>query len=103
VAEGQQISIPVTASDPDGQTITWRGWTVRVVATPGHTSDSVSLALPGDHALLTGDTVPGRGPDLVAFDADPERSFLALSCQGSHERRGTAGGPTVQVAWIMSG
>ena len=42
------------------------GLELRVVATPGHTSDSISFALPADHALLTGDTVLGRGTTVVA-------------------------------------
>jgi glyoxylase-like metal-dependent hydrolase (beta-lactamase superfamily II) len=36
------------------------------VLTPGHSSDSVSLLLPADRALLTGDTVLGRGTTVVA-------------------------------------
>jgi glyoxylase-like metal-dependent hydrolase (beta-lactamase superfamily II) len=43
------------------------GLTVLVVATPGHTSDSVSFAVEGDEpALLTGDTILGRGSAVVA-------------------------------------
>ena len=34
--------------------------------TPGHSSDSVCLLLRGDRALLTGDTVLGRGTTVVA-------------------------------------
>jgi glyoxylase-like metal-dependent hydrolase (beta-lactamase superfamily II) len=34
--------------------------------TPGHTSDSVCFLLEADHALLTGDTVLGRGTTVVA-------------------------------------
>lgn len=39
---------------------------VEVVATPGHTADSLSFVLPADGALLTGDTVLGRGTSVVA-------------------------------------
>ena len=37
-------------------------------ATPGHTADSVCLLLPADGALLTGDTVLGRGTTVIAGD-----------------------------------
>jgi glyoxylase-like metal-dependent hydrolase (beta-lactamase superfamily II) len=40
---------------------------VRVVGTPGHSADSVSFLLPHDGAILTGDTVLGRGTSLVAW------------------------------------
>ncbi len=36
------------------------------ILTPGHSSDSVCLLLPGDRALLTGDTVLGRGTTVVS-------------------------------------
>src|SRR5690606_369527 len=39
---------------------------VHVVGTPGHTADSLSFLLPGDGAVLTGDTVLGRGTTVVA-------------------------------------
>jgi glyoxylase-like metal-dependent hydrolase (beta-lactamase superfamily II) len=39
---------------------------VRVVATPGHTADSLSFLLPSEGAVLTGDTVLGRGTTVVA-------------------------------------
>jgi glyoxylase-like metal-dependent hydrolase (beta-lactamase superfamily II) len=42
------------------------GLEVRVVATPGHTGDSLSFLTPADRALLTGDTVLGRGTTVVA-------------------------------------
>ncbi|MGL5909360.1 MAG: MBL fold metallo-hydrolase [Phycicoccus sp.] len=50
----------------DGDVIRTGGLDLRVVATPGHTADSVSFALPADTALLTGDTVLGRGTTVVA-------------------------------------
>lgn len=39
---------------------------VDVVATPGHTSDSLSFVVPADSAVLTGDTILGRGTTVVA-------------------------------------
>src|SRR6185436_18114660 len=39
---------------------------VHVVATPGHTADSLSFVIPSERAVLTGDTVLGRGTTVVA-------------------------------------
>ena len=39
---------------------------IRVIATPGHTSDSLSFLVPRAGAVLTGDTVLGRGTTMVA-------------------------------------
>jgi glyoxylase-like metal-dependent hydrolase (beta-lactamase superfamily II) len=50
----------------DGDVVAVDGLEVRVVGTPGHTSDSLSFLLPADGALLTGDTVLGRGTTVVA-------------------------------------
>jgi glyoxylase-like metal-dependent hydrolase (beta-lactamase superfamily II) len=71
---------PVRAADPayrqgdeglaPGDTITASGCEIRVVPTPGHTTDSVCLHLPADHALLTGDTVLGRGTTVIANDGN---------------------------------
>lgn len=44
------------------------GCELRVVATPGHTADSLSLLLSADGGLLTGDTVLGRGTTVIAND-----------------------------------
>ncbi len=71
---------PVRALDPaqrlgdeglaDGDVVELGGLQLRVVGTPGHTSDSLSFLLagegPSDSALLTGDTVLGRGTTLIA-------------------------------------
>ena len=55
-------------ADPlvDGAVITCAGLDVRVLATPGHTSDSVSFVVGDNDAVLTGDTVLGRGTTVVA-------------------------------------
>ncbi len=50
-----------------GDVVRLGDWEVEVVGTPGHTTDSVSFLLRHDHALLTGDTVLGRGTSLVAW------------------------------------
>ena len=70
---------PVRALDPslvlgsealgDGEVVAAAGVELRVVATPGHTSDSVSFLLDGPGAptaVLTGDTVLGRGTTVIA-------------------------------------
>jgi glyoxylase-like metal-dependent hydrolase (beta-lactamase superfamily II) len=50
----------------DGDVVEVDGLEVRVVGTPGHTSDSLSFVLPAEGAVLTGDTVLGRGTTVVA-------------------------------------
>ncbi|MFI6287363.1 MBL fold metallo-hydrolase [Streptomyces sp. NPDC051018] len=49
-----------------GQTIRVGGLELRVVPTPGHTADSLCFHLPADRAVLTGDTILGRGTTVVA-------------------------------------
>jgi glyoxylase-like metal-dependent hydrolase (beta-lactamase superfamily II) len=53
-------------SDATGRT-SLAGLEWLTVLTPGHTSDSVCLLLESDQALLTGDTVLGRGTAVVAY------------------------------------
>ena len=50
-----------------GDVLELSGVEIRVVATPGHSSDSLSFYLPQDDSLLTGDTVLGRGTTVVAY------------------------------------
>ena len=42
-------------------------WRIDIVATPGHTADSICILVPHDGAVLTGDTILGRGSSLVAW------------------------------------
>ena len=71
---------PVRAFDPEfcvdgppltaGEQIVAARTSIRVIHTPGHTSDSVSLHLPEDGpagSVLTGDTILGRGTTIIDF------------------------------------
>lgn len=49
-----------------GDVVTTGGLELRVVPTPGHTADSLCFHLPADRAVLTGDTILGRGTTVVA-------------------------------------
>ena len=49
-----------------GDVVEVDGLEIHVVATPGHTADSLSFLVPAEGAVLTGDTVLGRGTTVVA-------------------------------------
>ena len=52
----------------DGEEIHAAGTRIRVIATPGHTADSVCFELPDDGpngSVLTGDTILGRGTTVI--------------------------------------
>jgi glyoxylase-like metal-dependent hydrolase (beta-lactamase superfamily II) len=50
----------------DGESVEGEGWTLRAVATPGHTSNHICLELPEAGALFTGDHVMGWSTTVVA-------------------------------------
>ncbi len=56
------------AAEPlgDGEVIDVDGLRIEVVFTPGHTADSICLLVEPDDALLTGDTILGRGTTIIA-------------------------------------
>ena len=64
----------------DGDRVTVERLELAVVATPGHTSDSLCFLLVAESALLTGDTVLGRGTSVVAWP-DGELAAYLLSLQ----------------------
>jgi glyoxylase-like metal-dependent hydrolase (beta-lactamase superfamily II) len=76
---------PVRALDPaqrlggaglgEGDVVASAGVEVRVLATPGHTSDSLCFVI--DDAVLTGDTVLGRGTTVVAHPDGRLADYLA--------------------------
>ena len=86
---------PVRSADPalcingaplqDGEVIEAAGTRIVVVATPGHTADSLCFHLPEDRAtgadhtsgsMLTGDTVLGRGTTILARPDGSLRDYL---------------------------
>lgn len=50
----------------DGDELAGPGWTLRAVATPGHTSNHLCFALPQASALFTGDHVMGWSTTVVS-------------------------------------
>ena len=66
-AEGLTASDIVSVGDLD----------IRVVATPGHSSDSLSFHLVNERAVLTGDTLLGRGTTVVAWPDGSLADYLA--------------------------
>lgn len=73
----EALDAPVRAFDPahrlgseglvDGDVVRVGGLSLEVVHTPGHSSDSVSMIDADGAALLTGDTILGRGTTVVAY------------------------------------
>jgi len=59
----------------EGDVVAAAGLELRVLATPGHTADSLSFVL--DDAVLTGDTVLGRGTTVVAHPDGVLGDYLA--------------------------
>ncbi|MCC3280774.1 MBL fold metallo-hydrolase [Arthrobacter caoxuetaonis] len=97
---------PVRAADPafcfggeplrDGEAIQAGGTRIEVLATPGHTSDSVCFFLPEDGtngSVLTGDTILGRGTTVLDYPDGTLQDFMA-----SLEKLGTLGPAAVLPA-----
>jgi glyoxylase-like metal-dependent hydrolase (beta-lactamase superfamily II) len=63
----------ITCDLVDGQTLTWRGWTVQVVATPGHSRDHVAyVARKGEEApiVFAGDALAASGKLWSPYTTD---------------------------------
>jgi glyoxylase-like metal-dependent hydrolase (beta-lactamase superfamily II) len=75
-AFAERVGCGVRALDPayrlgseglgEGDVVAVGDLEVHVVATPGHSADSLSFVIPSERAVLTGDTVLGRGTTVVA-------------------------------------
>jgi glyoxylase-like metal-dependent hydrolase (beta-lactamase superfamily II) len=61
----------------DGDRLTVDGLDLVVVATPGHTGDSLSFLLAAENALLSGDTILGHGTAVVAWPDGQLAAYLA--------------------------
>lgn len=84
----EMTGAPVRALDPahrlgdeglgEGDVVAVAGVEVRVWATPGHSSDSLSFLLGGDErCVLTGDTILGRGTTVVDYPDGDLGEYLA--------------------------
>jgi glyoxylase-like metal-dependent hydrolase (beta-lactamase superfamily II) len=77
LALSNMTGAPVRALDPEhvhggeglrgGETISFGDLEIHVIATPGHSADSLSFRVNGDGAILSGDTVLGRGTTVIAW------------------------------------
>ena len=86
-AFAERVGCGVRALDPaqrlgseglgEGDVVAAGDLEVRVVATPGHTADSLSFVVPSEGAVLTGDTVLGRGTAVVAHPDGELGAYLA--------------------------
>ncbi|MGH3910122.1 MAG: MBL fold metallo-hydrolase [Pseudonocardiaceae bacterium] len=87
------VRAPVHAVEPrhrlgsaglaEGDVVAAAGLEIRVLATPGHTTDSLCFLIDGDgsgvgaSAVLTGDTVLGRGSTVIAHPDGKLGDYLA--------------------------
>ncbi|WP_418275123.1 MBL fold metallo-hydrolase [Isoptericola jiangsuensis] len=109
----ERTGAPVRAADPehchgggplrDGETIEAAGLRVEVLATPGHTGDSVSFVVtgPGETpVVLTGDTVLGRGTTVLTEPDGSLADYLAsldtLEAVGDARLAVPAHGPEIE-------
>ncbi|MDD3799146.1 MAG: MBL fold metallo-hydrolase [Novosphingobium sp.] len=82
-----------------GETVGGDGWTLRAVATPGHTSNHLCFALEESGALFTGDHVMGWSTSVVS-PPDGDMADYMRSLQLLHDREDRiyypAHGPAVE-------
>ncbi len=111
----ERAGCPVRALDPayrlgseglgNGDVVEVDGLELHVVGTSGHTADSVSFLLPEHGAVLSGDTVLGRGTTVVARPdgrlgayLDSLRRLRHLADSAGVERMWPGHGPVVEDA-----
>ena len=83
----------------DGDTISGPGWTLRAIATPGHTSNHICFALEETGALFSGDHVMGWSTSVVV-PPDGDMADYMASLAKLHDREDRvyypAHGPAVE-------
>jgi glyoxylase-like metal-dependent hydrolase (beta-lactamase superfamily II) len=79
----------------DGDVVAVDGLEIHVVGTPGHTSDSLSFVVPAERAVLTGDTVLGRGTTVVAHPDGQLGAYL----DSLHRLHALAEAHEVEAVW----
>ena len=60
----------------DGEALDGEGWTLKAVATPGHTSNHLCFALPEEQALFSGDHVMGWSTTIVSPPDGDMRAYM---------------------------
>jgi glyoxylase-like metal-dependent hydrolase (beta-lactamase superfamily II) len=61
----------------DGESVSGPGWTLRALATPGHTSNHLCFALPEAGALFTGDHVMGWATTVISPPDGDMAAYMA--------------------------
>jgi glyoxylase-like metal-dependent hydrolase (beta-lactamase superfamily II) len=96
----KQAAAPVRAFDAslclggaplvDGEGLVLAGLDIEVIHTPGHTTDSICLAIDhnGQSAVVTGDTVLGRGTTVISPPPDGDLGSYLDSLKTLASRRG---------------
>ncbi|MGA0545138.1 MBL fold metallo-hydrolase [Brevundimonas sp. VNH65] len=75
--EGEDDAFAPDVELSDGQTIAGDGWTLEVLATPGHASNHLAFALSEENALFCGDHVMGWSTTVVAPPDGSMGDYLA--------------------------
>lgn len=107
----EMTDAPVLTWDelPDGVELPLEGVGARVLRTPGHTSDSLSVLLPRDGVLLTGDHILGTGTTVVLHPDGHLGTYLdslelvhQLAHEGAVNRLLPGHGPMVDdpIPWV---
>lgn len=108
----QITGAPVRAFDPsfcsdaeplvDGEVMGMDGLRLEIIATPGHTTDSMCVLLDADRSLLSGDSILGRGTSVIAHPdgslgqyLDSMRRVGELVADGRVERILPGHGPVI--------